>query len=189
VAPPEPQPVRKILIVGGGTAGWITAGVLASRYPRRGEDGISITLIESRQQPPIGVGEGTWPTMRATLKQIGVTETDFLRECDASFKQGSQFVRWADGSDSDAYYHPFTLPVGYEDRNLAPYWLEESAGPKLCREHVLSDGCLQSRPGAEANHHARVHGLGELRLPPGRRQIRALSSPALHRQVGCPSRL
>ena len=84
----EPQPIRKILIVGGGTAGWITAGVLASRYPRRGEDGISITLIESRQQPPIGVGEGTWPTMRATLKQIGVTETDFLRECDASFKQG-----------------------------------------------------------------------------------------------------
>ena len=88
---------------------WITAGVLASRYPRRGDDGISVTLIESRQQPPIGVGEGTWPTLRATLKQIGVTETDFLRECDASFKQGSQFVRWVDGSDSDAYYHPFTL--------------------------------------------------------------------------------
>jgi tryptophan halogenase len=120
----EPQPVRKVLIVGGGTAGWITAGVLASRYPRRGGDGISVTLIESRQQPPIGVGEGTWPTLRATLKQIGVTETDFLRACDASFKQGSQFVKWTDGVDSDAYYHPFTLPVGYEERNLAAYWLE-----------------------------------------------------------------
>jgi len=46
-------------VVGGGTGrGWITAGVLASRYPRRGEDGISVTLIESLQQPPIGVGEG-----------------------------------------------------------------------------------------------------------------------------------
>jgi tryptophan 7-halogenase len=118
------QPVRKILIVGGGTAGWITAGVLASRYPRRGADGLSITLVESRLQPPIGVGEGTWPTMRATLKQIGVTETDFLRACDASFKQGSQFLKWVEGSEADAYYHPFTLPVGYEDRNLAPYWLE-----------------------------------------------------------------
>lgn len=124
----EPRPVRKILIVGGGTAGWITAGVLASRYPRRGEEGISVTLVESTQQPPIGVGEGTWPTIRATLKQIGVTETDFLRECDASFKQGSQFVKWVDGSDGDAYYHPFTLPTGYEERNLAPYWLEDPRG-------------------------------------------------------------
>jgi len=84
--------VRRIVIVGGGTAGWLVAGVLGSRYPRRGEQGVAITLIESRQQPPIGVGEGTWPTIRSTLKQIGVSETDFLRECDASFKQGSQFA-------------------------------------------------------------------------------------------------
>jgi tryptophan halogenase len=125
----EEQPVRRIVIVGGGSAGWIVAGVLASRYPRRGEDGVTITLIESRQQPPIGVGEGTWPTIRATLKQIGVTETDFLRECDASFKQGSQFVKWVDASDSDTYWHPFTLPAEYADRNLAPYWLEGPLEP------------------------------------------------------------
>jgi tryptophan 7-halogenase len=116
--------VRRIVIVGGGTAGWIVAGVLAARYPRRGEEGVTITLIESRQQPPIGVGEGTWPTIRSTLKQIGISETDFLRECDASFKQGSQFARWVDGSDSDMYWHPFTLPAAYVDRNVAPYWLE-----------------------------------------------------------------
>src|SRR5882672_4016773 len=120
---PEQQPVRRIVVVGGGTAGWIAAGVLASRYPRRGADGVTIKLVESRLQPPIGVGEGTWPTIRATLKQIGVTETDFLRECDASFKQGSHFVNWA-GGDSDTYWHPFTLPADYADRNLAPYWLE-----------------------------------------------------------------
>ena len=135
----EPQPIRKILVVGGGTAGWITAGVLASRYPRRGVDGVSITLIESRQQPPIGVGEGTWPTIRATLKQIGVTETDFLRECDASFKQGSHFVKWVDGSDADAYYHPFTLPVACEERNLAPYWLEDPRG-----QSFASSMCFQT---------------------------------------------
>jgi tryptophan 7-halogenase len=118
----------KILIVGGGTAGWITAGVLASRYPVRGDSGVEICLVESRQQPPIGVGEGTWPTIRATLKQIGVTETDFLCACDASFKQGSHFLRWVDGGDADAYFHPFTLPAGYEERNLAPYWLENPRG-------------------------------------------------------------
>ena len=92
--------LRRIVIVGGGTAGWIVAGVLGSRYPRRGEHGVTITLIESLQQPPIGVGEGTWPTIRSTLKQIGVSETDFLRECDASFKQGSQFVGWVDGHET-----------------------------------------------------------------------------------------
>ena len=119
------DPARRIVIVGGGTAGWIVAGVLASRFPTRGPDGVSVTLVESRQQPPIGVGEGTWPTIRATLKQIGVSETDFLRECDASFKQGSKFVKWVDGSASDTYWHPFTLPALYADLNVAPYWLED----------------------------------------------------------------
>src|ERR1700732_4923253 len=136
----DSHPIRKILVVGGGTAGWITAGVLASRYPRRGEEGISITLIESRLQPPIGVGEGTWPTIRATWKQIGVSETDFLRECDASFKQGSQFVKWLDGSDADCYSHPFTLPVGYEERNLAPYWLEDPRGQSFAASMCFQTG-------------------------------------------------
>jgi hypothetical protein len=58
------------------------------------------------------------------LKQIGVSETDFLRECDASFKQGSKFIGWVDGSGADAYYHPFALPVDYVEHNLAPYWLD-----------------------------------------------------------------
>jgi tryptophan halogenase len=136
----ESDAIRRIVVVGGGTAGWIVAGVLASRYPPRAEGGVSVTLIESRQQPPIGVGEGTWPTIRSTLQQIGVTETDLLRECDASFKQGSQFRKWVDGSDSDAYYHPFTLPAGYADHNLAPYWLESSQ-----QESFAASLCFQTR--------------------------------------------
>jgi tryptophan halogenase len=140
------QPLRRIVVVGGGTAGWITAGVLASRFPMRGAGGVSVTLIESRLQPPIGVGEGTWPTIRSTLKQIGVSESDFLRECDASFKQGSKFVGWVDGSGADSYYHPFTLPADYVDRNLAPYWLESSRGAgfadSLCFQTRLCDHSL-----------------------------------------------
>jgi tryptophan halogenase len=139
----ESQAIRSILIVGGGTAGWITAAVLASRFPQRGEQGISITLVESRTQPPIGVGEGTWPTIRATLKQIGVSESDFLRECDASFKQGTQFAKWVDGGDADVYYHPFTLPAAYEDRNLAAYWVERpqnsSFADSLCFQTQLCE--------------------------------------------------
>jgi tryptophan halogenase len=138
--------VRRIVVVGGGTAGWITAGVLAARFPNRGPDGVSVTLIESRLQPPIGVGEGTWPTIRSTLKQIGVTETDFLRECEASFKQGSKFIGWVNGSGADAYYHPFTLPMDYIERNLAPYWLEAprtaTFADSLCFQTRLCDHSL-----------------------------------------------
>ncbi|MFX3737731.1 tryptophan 7-halogenase, partial [Streptococcus suis] len=72
------------------------------------------------------MGEGTWPTMRKTLKTIGISETQFIRECDASFKQGSRFDGWCDDKSnddsSDYYYHPFSLPVGYQSLNIAPYW-------------------------------------------------------------------
>ena len=139
------KPIRNIVIVGGGSAGWIVAGVLAARYPKRGDEGLAITLIESSSHAPIGVGEGTWPTIVSTLKQIGVSETDFLRECDASFKQGSKFTRWVDGSESDFYCHPFTLPVDYAKDAHAPYWLEDpqgvSFGESVCYQTKL---CLQS---------------------------------------------
>jgi tryptophan halogenase len=143
---PAASPIRSIIIVGGGTAGWITAGILAARFPQRGAQGMAITLIEARGLPPIGVGEGTWPTIRSTLKQIGVSETDFLRECNASFKQGTEFSQWVDGGTRDTYYHPFTLPASYEDRNLAPYWLErrQEAGfaSSLCFQTQL---CAEDR--------------------------------------------
>ncbi|MEM6747032.1 MAG: tryptophan halogenase family protein [Pseudomonadota bacterium] len=120
--------VTSVVIVGGGTAGWITAGVLAARHRRDGQSTLSIQLIESPNIPIIGVGEGTWPTMRATLRSIGVSEHDFVRECDAAFKQGSKFCGWVDGSDADCYYHPFDLPLGFFETNLVPHWLERDRG-------------------------------------------------------------
>ena len=84
---------------------WRRLGRLADcgrhrRRPSRGaRSGLQVTLIESPDVGPIGVGEGTWPTMRDTLRRIGVSESDFLRECDASFKQGSRFDGWRDGQE------------------------------------------------------------------------------------------
>lgn len=115
--------IRHIVIVGGGTAGWITAGLLAARHPSRGEDGVRITLIESPDVPTIGVGEGTWPTIRKTLARIGIAEADFLRECDASFKQGSRFDRWVTGEPADRYHHPFDLPVSQNGSDVLHAWL------------------------------------------------------------------
>ena len=86
------QPVKNIVIVGGGTAGWLTAGVIAAKHRSRMRQGFSVTLVESPNTPIIGVGEGTWPTLRSTLARIGVSETEFFRQCDAAFKQGARFA-------------------------------------------------------------------------------------------------
>ena len=92
--------VRNVVIVGGGSAGWLTAAVIAAEHGARSDTGLLVTVVESPDIPPIGVGEGTWPTMRDTLRGIGVSESDFIRECDASFKQGSRFDGWVTGHDS-----------------------------------------------------------------------------------------
>lgn len=114
--------IRRVLIVGGGSAGWLTAATLAAGHPRDGERGLEISVLESPDIAAIGVGEGTWPTMRDTLRAAGVGETDFMRACDAVFKQGSAFVGWTHGCD-ERYYHPFTLPQGYFDGDPAGAWL------------------------------------------------------------------
>ena len=88
--------------------------------------GFSVTLIESPDIRIIGVGEGTWPTMRASLERMGVSETELFRQCDASFKQGGKFARWTTGAEDDAYYHPLMLPQGFSQLNLVPHWFRES---------------------------------------------------------------
>jgi tryptophan 7-halogenase len=112
--------MRRVVILGGGSAGWLSAGVLASELG--GPDGIDLTVVESPEVASIGVGEGTWPSMRDTLRGIGIGESEFARECDAAFKQGSKFVGWAEGRADEHYYHPFVLPHGYLDANLAAAW-------------------------------------------------------------------
>jgi tryptophan halogenase len=119
--------VKRLVIVGGGSAGWLTAGVIAADHRARSGAGLSVTLLESPDVAPIGVGEGTWPTMRDTLRRIGVSETEFFRHCDASFKQGSKFERWVTGREHDYYFHPFVLPQGYLETNLVAGWLKRHA--------------------------------------------------------------
>ena len=113
--------IRHVVIVGGGSAGWLAAGILAAAH-QTAQGGLQVTLIESPDIPPIGVGEGTWPSMRDTLHRIGVSESDFFRECDAAFKQGSLFRQWVTGAADDYYFHPFSLPQGYGEANLAAEW-------------------------------------------------------------------
>jgi tryptophan halogenase len=113
----------KVVIVGGGTAGWLSAGIIAAKHcaDSSSTQQTEVVLVESPEVKNLGVGEGTWPTMRDTLRQIGISERTFLSCCQASFKQASKFVAWSEGSD-EHYYHPFTAPAGYGAVSMAQAW-------------------------------------------------------------------
>ena len=114
--------ISRVVIVGGGTAGWLAACLVAARADPAAATPLQVTLIESPDIPTIGVGEGTWPTMRRTLERIGLSEADFLLACDASFKQGSRFRGWRTGAADDAYYHPFVAPADGSPRDIVSAW-------------------------------------------------------------------
>lgn len=101
--------IKSVVIVGGGTAGWLTAGLFAAKRDLNGLPRFKVTLIEPPDISPIGVGEGTWPSMRLTLQQIGVSEREFLKQTGASFKQGTKFKNWR-FNRGEHYYHPFDAP-------------------------------------------------------------------------------
>lgn len=118
--------IKKIIIVGGGTAGWLAANHLAKNLLDNKDNGMEVILVESANIPTIGVGEGTVPMMRQSLQHLGISETEFIVECDATFKQGIKFVDWNNNpiAGSPCYYHHvFDYPQS-SDIDLTAYWLK-----------------------------------------------------------------
>jgi tryptophan 7-halogenase len=154
--------VRQVVILGGGSAGWIVAATLAAEFKGSGPGAPQVSLIESPDLPAIGVGEGTWPSMRATLHRIGLAETSLVRECDAAFKQGSRFDGWVDGAATDRYYHPFSLPQGFGDADLVGGWQQALADrpfadvvgpqPHLCNANLGPKQVTTPEYGAVTNY-------------------------------------
>lgn len=140
------RPIKDVVIVGGGSAGWIAAGTIAAAHRTEDTSGIRVTLVESPNVPIIGVGEGTWPTMRNTLRKMGISETDFIRECNATFKQGARFAKWVTGAADDAYYHPLMLPQGFLQGNLVRHWQADDQGlsfsAAVCPQDHICDRSL-----------------------------------------------
>jgi len=95
------EPIRKIIIAGGGTAGWMSAAALKAGLGQT----VEILLIESEDIATVGVGEATIPTMRVFNEHIGVNEAEFIRATEATFKLGVEFRNW--GHKGHRYFHPF----------------------------------------------------------------------------------
>lgn len=130
----QSKPIQSIIILGGGTAGWLAANHLAINLKPMDPNGIKITVIESPDTPTIGVGEGTVPLMRNTLREFGISEEKFINECDVSFKQGIQFNNWMKPVNGKVhtYYHPFDYPILNNDSVSA--WLQN---PKQSFAHAM----------------------------------------------------
>lgn len=132
---------KRVLIVGGGSAGWITAAYLNAALNIDGKQVVDVVLIESANVARVGVGEATVPTIRHILQTIGIAENAFMRATDATFKQAIKFENWLQPNNHQ-YYHPFDRrqagPVDYSsakwlasDRSI-PFGEMVSVQPHLC---------------------------------------------------------
>ena len=116
----EEDRIQKIVIVGGGTAGWMTAATLSKLLGRS----VSIRLVESDEIGIVGVGEATIPQIRLFNATLGIDEDAFMRATQATFKLGVEFVDWT--RPGDRYMHAFGV-VGGRDLGLVQfyqYWLK-----------------------------------------------------------------
>jgi glycine/D-amino acid oxidase-like deaminating enzyme len=99
-----PVPVRRIVIVGGGSAGWMTALTFARSFIARG---VEITVLESPTVPIIGVGEGSTPWLRGFFDGLGIEEAEWMPACHATYKCGISFDGWSTKPGFERYFHPF----------------------------------------------------------------------------------
>ncbi|PHR92911.1 MAG: tryptophan halogenase [Robiginitomaculum sp.] len=129
--------IRKVVIVGGGSAGWMTAATLSKLLKDKFCD---IELIESEQIGTIGVGEATIPLIGTFNRTLGIDETDFVKATKATFKLGIQFENW--GRIGDKYFHPFG-PYGLDMGGVSFHAFYQKRHPEH-RHELLEQYSLQA---------------------------------------------
>ncbi len=141
--------IKNIVIVGGGSAGWMSATYLNSVL-NRDKKNVSITLIEDSNTPSIGVGEATVHTIRDFLKICEISEPELIASTNATFKLGIEFIGWCkpENGIKHSYFHPFENPTLTNGWNIGDFWAlnkhengvsyakSVSVSPHLCDQNL-----------------------------------------------------
>lgn len=112
-------PPRHIIIVGGGTAGWMAANLLAHHFSKQQ---IRISLIESTRIGTVGVGEGSTPYLKEFFHQLNIPESSWMPACNATYKCGIRFPDWSTKPGYECYFHPF---YNDKDSQLAKHFFSQ----------------------------------------------------------------
>ncbi len=137
----NPNKKLRVVVAGGGTAGWMTAAALAGTLG----DCIDLTLVESEAIGTIGVGESTIPPMVLFNRLLGIGEADFMRATQATFKLGIKFENWKDVGHS--YFHSFgTTGKDHWSAGFQHFWLH---GLTQGHQYSYDDYCLELKAALE----------------------------------------
>ncbi|MEG3165270.1 tryptophan halogenase family protein [Sphingomonas sp. PB2P19] len=115
-----------IVILGGGTAGWMTACLIAHRWRDA-----HVTLVESPEIGIVGVGEGSTPQLKDFFDTLGIAEDDWMPACDATYKLGIGFEGWSDRAGYERYFHPFPTAL---DAHTAPQFFYNTRARRTGRD-------------------------------------------------------
>jgi tryptophan halogenase len=159
---------KRVLIVGGGSAGWMAAAYLNAALNHDGRKVADISLVESPDVPRIGVGEATIPSINHILAVIGIEQREFMRRVDGTFKQSIKFVNWLHNR-GEHYYHAFArfTPTPIDDsgrrwlmsNRSVPFMETISAQPKLCEMNLAPQMLGQWDFGAPLIHAFHMNAL------------------------------
>lgn len=106
---------HQFVILGGGTAGWMAACLIAKHWPQH-----RVTVVESPDIGIIGVGEGSTPQLKAFFETLGITESEWMPKCNATYKAGISFHGWSERPGFESYFHPFHTELdGFTEHQFA----------------------------------------------------------------------
>lgn len=125
-APSSARPIA-ITIVGGGTAGWMAACLMAHHWGAAAR----VTVIESPDIGIIGVGEGSTPQLKAFFDRLGIAEAEWMPACNATYKAGIRFAGWSDRPGYADYFHPFPTAL---DSHTAPHFFFHTRARRTGRD-------------------------------------------------------
>jgi tryptophan 6-halogenase len=116
------QNIENVVIVGGGTAGWMTAAYLSKTLKKN----VNITLVESSNITTVGVGEATFSTIKLFFDYLGLAEQDWMPKCNATYKMAIKFVNW--NQEGESFYHPFQRYDAVDGFDMSEWWLKMKQG-------------------------------------------------------------